>query len=60
MLIGFVFLEASQKILGQLLLLFGFWSYLLYGKTATGEFFKITLISLRFFLKGLNSKLIGG
>jgi len=60
MLTSFVLLEASQKTLGQLLLLFGLRSYLLYGKIATGEFFKITLTSLQLFLKGLNAKLIGG
>jgi len=44
MLTSFVPLEASQRTLGQLLLLFGFMSYLLDGKIATREFSKITLI----------------
>jgi len=60
MLISFVLLEVSQKTLGQLLLLYGFRSYLLSGKIATGEFFKTTLIILKLLLKGLNFKCIGG
>jgi len=60
MLINFVLLEVSQKTLGQLLLLYGFRSYLLSGKIATEEFFKTTLIILKLLLKGLNFKRIGG
>jgi len=60
MLISFVLLEDSQRTLGLLLLLFGFLFYLLFGKIATEEFFKITLIILKLSLKGLNFKRIGG
>ena len=60
MLISFVLLEGFQRNLWLLFLLFGYPFYLLSGKTATGEFFKIISINLKLFLKGLNSKRIGG
>jgi len=58
--ISFVLLEGSQRIQGQLSLLFGFQPYLLSGKTVTIEFLIIILFSLQDFLRRLNTKHIGG
>jgi len=60
MLPNFVLLEVSQKTLGHALLLFGFRFYSSFWKIETGEFFRINLIILKLFLKGLNFKHIGG
>ena len=56
----FCVLRGFSKNSRTTLLLSGFPFYLLFGKIATGEFFKITLIILKLFLKGLNFKRIGG
>ena len=60
MLISFVLLEGYQRTLGLLSLLFGYSFYLLSEKISTGKFSEIISIILKLFLKGLNSKRIGG